>query len=416
MSDAELDSIDGEVVLLGAGFSRAVSPHMPLLHDLTESVLADLRIDRTVLKPFGNDLEQWLSYLSADQPWLDDIANLRNRATFYEASGAVKRCIDLAESLVAPPEVWLERLVYSWAARRCTVATFNYDLLLERACAVTGLTWTSTDLYGISLDLRRPPSGGMSFGTHLPPGPLFSLYKLHGSVNWSYGGLNSPPSDRPVLTRDVGGWEWTPPPLTAHPAQRRPRNEDVVPLIVPPTGTKGPYYANFSLRAQWRAVHSALSSATSITIIGYSFPPTDLVARHLIASAKLQCPITIVDLSDRVAHEVRRIAPAGPSVVEYSGESAILDFVDATCGDVVRWGVDQTQEGLRAFAVVNGADRQLSEPPLSEEGVATNLGASEPWVEDAVDKAWPGVRERGYPRPAPDGHNGDWRAAYSERR
>src|SRR4051794_1876345 len=120
-----------EFVLLGAGFSRALSNSMPLLRDLGKLVLNDLKQNQEVLRPFDSNLEQWLSYLSVDQPWLSDSNNMRNRALFDDASRSVQKCIADAEieALSHPPKTWAARLVWDWCNRGCDIATFNYDLL-----------------------------------------------------------------------------------------------------------------------------------------------------------------------------------------------------------------------------------------------------------------------------------------------
>jgi hypothetical protein len=86
---------------------------MPLLPDLAQEVLLGapgphligrvIVIDpgaapQSVLAPFVKNLEQWLSYLSVDQPWPSYAENPRNRTTFHEASRAVQRCIHRAEA------------------------------------------------------------------------------------------------------------------------------------------------------------------------------------------------------------------------------------------------------------------------------------------------------------------------------
>ena len=121
-------------VLLGSGFSKAVFSGMPTLAELSIMVLERLQLDSDILQPFAGDLEQWLSFLSTDQPWLDDFENLSNRSLFLRASSAVKEAIDQSEAgaLATPYPAWLKRLVISWCAEGATVVTFNYDLLIER--------------------------------------------------------------------------------------------------------------------------------------------------------------------------------------------------------------------------------------------------------------------------------------------
>src|SRR3954466_59219 len=103
-------------VLVGAGLSRALSADMPLLRQLGDEVLREMGLPPETLDAFDGNLEQWLSYLSVDQPWLSDPEILRNRATFREASLAVKGCIERAEqaTLTRAAPAWYQRLVWDW--------------------------------------------------------------------------------------------------------------------------------------------------------------------------------------------------------------------------------------------------------------------------------------------------------------
>lgn len=403
-------------ILLGAGFSRAISPRMPLLPDLAQQVLEALDEPPAVLTSFDNNLEQWLSYLSVNQPWLSEAANLRNRAIFLEASRAVQQCIDRAEARVTYPEAWLERLVLDWCATQSTVATFNYDLLVERTTATLGRVSAWRDLYGAALDERQPPPRGLSYGHHLPPGPLYQLFKLHGSVNWGYGGLEAPPSERIVLTRTEQWWQAVDTDQEAKPDPAL--YDDLEPLIVPPTGTKGPYYGNRSLQGQWRRAFEALRTAPSVVIIGYSFPATDLVTRHFLSSAAPECPVTVVDGQQQAATTVQQLLP-GATVTSVSGDVAVRgDFVDAACGDFVRWGTEHSPRGWRPRLIVNGTERALQpssdafDPTLSHEHPKSAMQ----WLDREVERQFPGLA--GHPRThlrRPDAGNVGWQGSHAPR-
>lgn len=80
-------NVDGcpGVVILGAGFSRAVNDHMPLTDELGRKAvrLAGLEGDPRVPE-FGQGFtfEEWLSLLADDQPQLSEAANKANGALF----------------------------------------------------------------------------------------------------------------------------------------------------------------------------------------------------------------------------------------------------------------------------------------------------------------------------------------------
>jgi hypothetical protein len=133
--------------------------------------------------------------------------------------------------------------------------------------------------------------------------------------------------------------------------------DDLQPMIVPPTGTKNVFYSNAGLRAQWRRAAASLASASSVTIIGYSFPATDLATRQFFSGSLRDVPITVVDRSIRTIETVEQIAHDNTSLSRFVGDNAVADYVDAHCGDVVRWGTDYTSDGNVAWVEVNGQKR-----------------------------------------------------------
>lgn len=90
------------VFLLGSGFSRAISDRMPVMAELASEVRE--RLSRanaplpTEVERLGDDVEQWLSYLADRQPWLDEAANLRNRAHFLNNSHVIGETIGERQS------------------------------------------------------------------------------------------------------------------------------------------------------------------------------------------------------------------------------------------------------------------------------------------------------------------------------
>ena len=126
---------------------------MPTMLELRDAVFDALRPD-TPLRSLGDDLEQWLSHISVNQPWLTDQANARNHAMFLDAAEVTKWIIDRAETrtLSEPTRCELRRLWLTLAATQATVISLNYDLLLERARSRSGVTETWGDIYGQPLE------------------------------------------------------------------------------------------------------------------------------------------------------------------------------------------------------------------------------------------------------------------------
>jgi hypothetical protein len=123
-----------KVVLLGAGFSRAISSEMPLMKQLGPLVLERLCLPADTLAPFGGDVEAWLGHIGSDEPWLEDSDNLRSRARFVDGVQAIHDIIVEAQSRAegdSPP--WLLRLVAQWSHEQATILTgFRTKIRLNR--------------------------------------------------------------------------------------------------------------------------------------------------------------------------------------------------------------------------------------------------------------------------------------------
>ena len=79
--------------ILGAGFSAAISGHMPVLGSLSDGVRSDLRAREIDIGPdlaaLGDNVEQWLTSLADPGPWLSDADMKHNEALFIEVSAAI---------------------------------------------------------------------------------------------------------------------------------------------------------------------------------------------------------------------------------------------------------------------------------------------------------------------------------------
>lgn len=356
------------------------------------------------LDPFNQDLEQWMSYLSVDQPWLSDQDNMRNRALFEDASLSVHASINAAENhvLQKPYPIWLLRLVWFWCRSRAHIVTFNYDLLIERILSQLSVgAWS--DVYAIPLAERLPPGSHLMFGTSTPDIPLLRLYKLHGSVNWYYAGDRAPVSERIVETRTGLRW-W--PDVAPDDGRLGPRYaslfKDLKPLVIPPTVTKSAFYSNLSLRAQWAQAATAMRNAQRLTVMGYSFPPSDLGARHFVSKSIGKIPISVVDVSPDVRPRVKDFLGKDRLVDGLSGFDAIQEYAESHCGDVIAWG---TETDLRSgvtlpYLTRNGRDvlpaDGYADYVARSNGDSAKLGESD-WLQNEVYIRWPGITDQPLP-------------------
>jgi len=389
------ETVGERCVILGSGFSRAISNHMPTMVELSGEVLSQLSLNPNRLDPFSGDLEQWMSYLSVDQPWLTPSQNLTNRALFADVSGAVNSCILNAEGKVVlePMPDWLLRLAWTWCDSETNVFSFNYDTLVERAVTQLGRLGTWGDLYATSLSSRSTPGdGGAMFSVFSPLAPLLRMFKLHGSTSWAFSGLDSSPSDRIVLTADRLTWHGRKDPEDPVPPRYMSRFDDVVPLIIPPTLTKGPYYSNLALKAQWRRAATYLASASTLAVVGYSFPNADLVARQWVSTSFSGKRMDIVDRSLERPDQIRAGLPGALAGIDNTGVSAVEEYVDRICGPLVRWQIWSAGDefGARVKLIVNGNDLVAHIAP-ADMPWGNEPDEAQRWVHERIERNAPGA-------------------------
>ncbi|WP_439377806.1 hypothetical protein [Amycolatopsis lexingtonensis] len=323
----------GSVYLLGSGFSRAISEHMPTMGGLSEAIRNDLGTKEPSPipgqdSPLADNFEQWLSYLVEEPPWLSDGQKYRNRGAFSdvaESLHSVLSALQLHVTTSTAPPAWLIQLVEYWQAMGTAVITFNYDLLVEMTWLALepGRSWT--DLYTVPIAPIGSRVAGM-WGSEGNDGGL-RLLKLHGSLNWRYSGPSSPAGDQ-VFGVGYSAWHSG---GTERPDDSEELSADKVPMIVPPAAVKSPYYVNNTIQAMWRQAAKALRQADELVIIGFSLPPSDLIVSSMLAT-ELNPNATIipVDYSAAVVENLKRIFPAERIVTEYAGlgDSAVSKWVE----------------------------------------------------------------------------------------
>jgi hypothetical protein len=330
-------------LILGAGFSKAISQDMPTTDELGVAVLAELaragrKVQRRRLLP---NFEQRLSRLAERQPDLTDAENLENQALFSRITQAICSVLgDRQQSVMgeAPP-VWLRKLLGLAHTNRWNLITFNYDTLIE--CALTDRLW---DWHNMSFAmpshaLRNLPAGPYVDTLGTPSADTFQLLKLHGSLDtwWVSGDTTGATITRWPLRRAWGQAVDNQSALAAATAGR-------VGFIVPPASAKSGFYANPLTRELWQRAARALRASAEVDLVGYSLPITDQVAGGMLADALSAAGhiVNIVNLDPDVPRRnLERL-----SILAAPGAKDIHGYVD----EMERLSAKAAMTKLRALA------------------------------------------------------------------
>lgn len=323
--------------ILGAGFSVAISKHMPLTDKLGDLVIERLRHQGV---PFhnrptyqGRGFEAWLSRLAEPQPDLDTAANHHNQLLFHHVTQALHQQVVASQNLAfeQPPPWWLQRLVGIMHFTDTTVVSFNYDTLVEQTveyiwqCDERLNRVNPGDVVRHMPRLAKPIVGGLSLGNQVAE--TFRFIKLHGSIDtywvqgdqtgatmarWSTGATYGRPVDPSADARN----------------QTLPGRE---PFLVPPAAAKSAFYRNPLTTQLWQDAARALRGSTEIALLGYSIPPTDLVTTGMLGEnlANRSTRVAIVNPSPQQPHEaLNSIGIVDSRIREVASIEAYVDELD----------------------------------------------------------------------------------------
>jgi hypothetical protein len=349
------------LLILGSGFSKAVSEKMPVVSELADALKTEIK-NRKELGDLSDpqyqsllkDPELLLTYLAQDQPWKETWEAPKEWALFLQVSDwlakHIKACEDEAFKSEIPPK-WAKHLAKWLHETKTSVITFNYDTVLERIVWFCewekwgkGLTNrppdVSFDLYQIPLSsLALRESGKFSS----LPKCTFHLIKLHGSINWFYSGSAQWPGEH-VYFRSVDSESPNEDMInnTIYQSKVDRWLMDKVPLIIPPVAEKSRFYANRTIRSLWGKAREYLAQAEEIYCVGYSLPDTDLTTKLLLQTACAgQTKIVYIVNNDVQGKEnlLRRYRDAFPQGVmkkDYLREDAVEAMVNNLCKEEVR--------------------------------------------------------------------------------
>ena len=317
--------------ILGAGFSKAITSHMPITDEVGNLLRKKLhgKMMASALRPFvGGTFESWLSRIAEAQPDLTDVQNADNHALYQLVTQTLHEILLSCEgqALADPVPSWLGTMVRILHVGKADVITFNYDTLLERAAVSSGCwDWDQGAQATTESFLRGVPPTALDGGIGLGEVDSLRLLKLHGSVDtyWVRGDVSGA-----TITRLPGTQRWDP--TSKSDAGRDRHAPGREPFLVPPASAKSAFYNNPITRQLWRNAAVALHHADRVAIIGYSLPVTDLVTAGMISDALAGRSVRI-DVVNPDANTVKeRLASIGidpKNVHLFASDRCVTDYV-----------------------------------------------------------------------------------------
>ncbi len=131
------------LLILGSGFSKAVSEKMPVVRELADALKQQIKNDPELkdledpkYQHLLNDPELLLTYLAQDQPWKKPWEAPKEWAVFLKISQWLAEHLKKCECQAFEGEIpeWTKHLAKWLYETKAWVLTFNYDTVLERAC------------------------------------------------------------------------------------------------------------------------------------------------------------------------------------------------------------------------------------------------------------------------------------------
>ena len=306
---SESDSIEREVFVLGAGFTRAFLPDSPLMVDdydaatLAENFnnfpLASRILDRERSRDSQGhiNIERLLTRLDGGMPYdqgqgaFEELGLLTSEVKLAFL-GKIKQARD-GEYYATEMAKFAEHCL----RQNINCITFNYDDILDEALwkfradeRAQSPSWHPDDGYGFYcapsiLNVANISQAAGNFHSSI-------LYlKLHGSINW-YSKLGH---TQPYFANAIAHHEpWSPyaseQKLLGIQNETLDRHLEPEPFIVPPVLMKSVIVEEPILRLIWNRAFRALQEAEKVTFIGYSFPLTDIAVRTLFEEALHDLP------------------------------------------------------------------------------------------------------------------------------
>lgn len=356
-----------DVIILGAGFSKALYPPCPLTDELGEAVRARLPTADAAKMPRhafrGGRFEEWLSYLTEPQPHFTSEARADTAALAVKVINLVSEVLsEVQKHALHDGEVasWLWPFLSVLHVLRADIITLNYDNFVE--CGVHTMGLPSQAMVGPGSVCEDDILAGLPACADFPGksvqrselkdyngNPInlggrrsntFRLMKLHGSLSWYWlpDAVGQGSLRRWRLPGIVGElWD----PAESQRQQELPTHE---PFIVPPATLKGQRLREPAIRQIWQHAAEAIATAERIVLIGYSIPPADhsIIGMLTDGIQNRNVKFEVVNLRPQeVKPRLVRLGVDPGSITTYAGKNSIERWTTDSVAHLQREAVDQ---------------------------------------------------------------------------
>ncbi len=349
-----------ETFILGAGFSYSYSKEFPLAPNVIEIFFKNKKkndhIDKMMIKYikdyFGRlknvNFETVLTFLSNSPSILHSESDILNQNLYNRLIRYI--CIILENARIKNKQVEnmndtiLMKFAQYLIKNSSNVLSFNYDLILENFLIHTN-HWLPTTGYGPNINLPPhlvPNSNQVSFTSLLNFDSKIHLYKLHGSINFCKPLINYPGSFDQIFIApfiSINGEIKEISSIDRNYIKHKFTKYEYMPYIIPPIFGKS--LNSDLIKDIWHRALTSIHLAQIITIIGYSFPESDILAERIFRETQFTKGLTntkrkvrIVDpkLSNDSKNRIKDIFRT--SSVEFFEEDA-MSFLNRTIDAVV---------------------------------------------------------------------------------
>jgi len=379
-----------DVAIVGAGFSRAISPQFPLTDELGDLAVLAANVARDPRIPsegfYDGTFELWLSGMAEDQPFLSLEENLENRALFTRVTRGIWTVLTHRQSaaLATPAPEWAYDFLSVCHVCMSHVISLNYDNAIECLADGHSLWDFDSSLRADHTDvINNQPPAVETFGYAVAR--TFRLLKLHGSLNWYW-----------ISGDQVGSsiQRWRAPGIFGAPTPDDPEGRHRMlpsrdPFLIPPSSTKSTYNSNPLSRELWSQAFDCLREAQRIFLIGYSLPNGDLTMMNMLGEACQRRDVRIVVANpdpDPVIERLKWIGLSENQMEVFQGAECVDDLVEslrAECAvafsDRLReWKCDQNLPQVGSLMVTWG---QTIETPIWQQFTVTGVSKHDDVIE-----------------------------------